>query len=553
MLLLPALAGAGSRAPHPSSSRVDTVRLTLLGTTDVHGHLLPYDYATGRPARTSLAQIATLVDSVRRRDPDVLLLDSGDLLQGTPLDEYVAETDIDSIHPVIAAMNVMGYDASAIGNHEYNYGLPFLRRALSGARFPFLAANVYRADSDSLVHPPYVIREVGGVRVGILGFTTPGVALWDREHVEGRRRFTDIVSAARRWLPRLRREHPDLVVALVHSGLGPGSSYGESAGVPEENAVRRLAEQVPGLDVIFAGHTHVRVDGIRIGGALVLQAGRFADALAVAHVTLRRRAGTGWKVLGDTGELLDPSGEPADPAVRRAVLPAHRATVEWLYAPLAYTPDRWSTALGRLEDVPAADLITAAERQATGAELASTAIFTTRVRFGPGPITRRDVLSLYVYPNTLRVVKLSGDGLRAYLERSARYYRGWPAPSLANDSVPGYDLDLVSGVDYRIDLRRPPGRRVVELRYRGRPVVSTDSFTLAVSNYRAAGGGGYDMLPGAPVVYRSETPVTRTIADFLRARDTLRIADVHRTNWRLEPPEAVRTLEERREARPAGS
>ncbi|MGH7540704.1 MAG: metallophosphoesterase, partial [Gemmatimonadota bacterium] len=229
------------------------IALTLLGTTDVHGHLVPYEYATGEPAPHSLAQVATLVDSVRRADPAVLLFDSGDLLQGTPLDEYQARVGRGAVHPVVAAMNGLGYDASAIGNHEFNYGLPYLHAAIERARFPFLAANIYVEGTDSLAFRPYALLEAGGVRVGVIGFTTPGVAIWDRGHVEGRLRFEDIVASAHRWVPRMREAGAEVVVALAHSGLGPGSSYGASEGVPEEDAVARLAEEGPSIDVIFAG------------------------------------------------------------------------------------------------------------------------------------------------------------------------------------------------------------------------------------------------------------------------------------------------------------
>jgi len=518
------------------------VRITLLGTTDVHGHLLPYDYATGDTADHSLAQLATLVDSVREADSHVLLFDSGDLLQGTPLDEYEAEVGGDSVHPVIATMNAMRYTASAVGNHEYNYGIPFLDSALADARFPFLAANILRASTDSPVYRPYVVREVAGVRVAVLGFTTPGVAIWDRKHVEGRQAFEGIVEAARTWVPRVRRrEHPDLVVALVHSGLGPGSSYDTATGVPPENAAAALAGQVDGIDVIFAGHSHVRLTGRRIGGTLVVQAGHFADVLAAVHATLGRSGGA-WTLDTLTSELLPARGEPSDSAIARRLRPVQDRVVAWLEQPIGTTPDRWSAARGRIEDSPTGDLVTTVERRVSGADLASTAIFDPEASFGPGPISRRDILALYIYPNTLAAVRISGAQLRAYLERSARYYRGWPSDTLVDPSVPGFNYDVVSGVDYALDLTRPPGRRVVGLTYRGRPVAAADSFTLALNNYRETGGGGFSMVAGAPVVYSGQEAISQLIIDYIRSRGTLRTEDVFDPNWRLLPPAAVRAL-----------
>ncbi|MFQ5890178.1 MAG: bifunctional metallophosphatase/5'-nucleotidase [Gemmatimonadota bacterium] len=518
-----------------------TVRVTLLGTTDVHGHLLPYDYATDGTERGGLARVATLVDSIRRADEHVLLFDSGDLLQGTPLDEYQARVSADPVHPVIAAMNALGYAASAVGNHEYNYGIPFLERTLAAAGFPFLAANIYDAVSGETVFPPFIIRETGGVRVGILGFTTPGVAIWDRSHVEGRLRFADIVESARRWLPELERQRPDLIVAIAHSGIGPGSSYAPESGVPEENAIHRLATELPAIDLVFAGHSHDRVEGSRIGEALVVQAGRFARVLAVVHVTLRRIAGR-WSILKKRSFTI-PTGETAPSAVvANIVRDAHERTVAWLREPIGFTPDRWTAARARFEDTPIADLITEVQRQAAGADLASTAVFDPSASFGPGAVSRRDILGLYIYPNTLKAVRISGADLRAYLEWSARYFTGFPGEPLINDSVPGYNFDVVSGVSYRIDLSRPAGRRITELRFRGRPVAPADSFTLALNNYRQSGGGGAEMVARAPVVYSGEESISQLIIDWVRGRDTLRFTDVFEENWRLLPEAAVQQV-----------
>ncbi len=532
----------GALAASVACGGTPEVSIEILGTTDVHGHLLPYQYATDAPAPNSLAQVATLVDSIRRAAPNVLLVDSGDLLQGTPLNEHQARVARDTPHPVIAAMNRLAYDASALGNHEYNYGLEYLSASLAEARFPFVAANIYLADTDSLAYPPFTLVERGGVRVGIMGFTTPGVMIWDRDHVRGRLRFEDIVESARRWLPRLREAGAEVIVVIAHAGLGPGSSYGEGdeAGVPEENPLARLAVEVPGIDVIFAGHTAEPIGGERIGGTLVLHAGRHADHLAVASLRVRRTPG-GVEVASE-GRVLPTRGVAPDSALVELVRGAHERTIAWLQEPIGYAPERWSAAGARVQDSPIADLVTRVQAELTGADLSAAAVFRTDVGFGPGPITRRDILGLYTYPNTLRAVRIDGEALRAYLERSALYYRTYPAESLVNDSVPGYNFDIVDGVDYVLDISREPGRRVVSLSYRGAPVTAADTFTLALNNYRQSGGGGFAMVSRAPLVYADETDIATRIVAYVAARDTLRISDVFRPNWRLDPPEARRRL-----------
>jgi 2',3'-cyclic-nucleotide 2'-phosphodiesterase/3'-nucleotidase len=515
--------------------------VTLLGTTDVHGQLLPYEYSTGGESPGSLAQVATLVDSIRRVDRAVLLFDSGDLLQGTPLTEYQASEGMDDVHPAIAAMNLLGYDASAIGNHEFNYGIPFMESALAGARFPFLAANIRAAGTDSLPFRPYTLLEVEEVRVGVIGLTNPGVAVWDRVNVEGRLLFDDIVETARRLVPQVREAGAELLVAIAHSGLGPGSTYSSVAGAPEENALERLATQVPEIDVIFGGHTAESIDGLRIGRTLILHAGVRGNHLAVAHVQVRRTP-DGFRVVSSSGRVLPTGDVPASERLVEAVRPAHERTLAWLDVPIGYTPDRWSAATGRIEDTPIADLIAAVQAELTGADLSSTPIFNLQGEFGPGPITRRDILQLYVYPNTLRAVRIGGADLLAYLERSAVYYGAYPEADPFNDSIRGYNYDMVNGVEYTLDLSRPRGDRVRGLRYRGRPVVESDSFTLALNSYRQSGGGGFDMIARLPVTYLDEVDIASRIIEFVQRRDTLRTADVFERNWGLAPEAALERL-----------
>ncbi|MCG8469440.1 MAG: 5'-nucleotidase C-terminal domain-containing protein [Gemmatimonadetes bacterium] len=531
------LASAGCRDAEPT-------RIVVLGTTDVHGYLVPYDYATDEPTDNSLAQVATIIDSVRRAEPHVVLVDSGDLLQGASLNEYQARVERDAVHPVVAAMNTLAYDGAAIGNHEFNYGIGYMESALAGAEFPFLAANITAAGSDSLVHPPFTIVERAGVRIGIISFTTPGVLIWDRANVEGRLDFQDIVEAGARWIPRLLEAGADLVVVAAHAGLGPGSTYGDATGVPEENPLARLAIEVPGIDVIFAGHTAEAIPGRRIGGALVLHAGRHADHLAVAELSVRRTP-AGIEVES-VGRVVPTRGvAPRDDLVT-LVRSAHERTVAWLGQPIGYTPDRWTSRTARREDTPISDLVTHVQADVAGSDLSAAAVFRTDVAFGPGPITRRDILGLYTFPNTLRAVRLSGSDLKAFLERSARYYRVF-APetdgALINDSVPGYNFDIVSGVEYGLDLRRPVGDRVVDLRFRGASVGPTDSFTMALNNYRQSGGGGFGMIADAPVVYTDETDIATRIIEFIMRRDTLRTTDVFVDNWELRPEAAVVRLE----------
>ncbi|MEE9208142.1 MAG: 5'-nucleotidase C-terminal domain-containing protein [Gemmatimonadota bacterium] len=538
--LIASLGWAACATMGPAAAE-ERVQLLLLGTTDVHGHLLPWNYATDQPEDGSLAQAATVIDSLRAANDGVLLFDSGDLLQGAALNTHQAYLEDGVSHPVVAAMNELRYSAAVPGNHEFNYGLEFMHDALGGAEFPFLAANLYHEDSDSLVFPPFSLLQASGIRVGVIGFTNPGIAIWDRGHVGGKYRLADIVESAQRWIPRLLEEAPDIIVAVAHSGLGPGSSYSASTGVPEENAMVRLARTVTEIDVIFSGHTHLRIEGEQVGNALIVQAGRFASTVAAVELGLAR-AGKTWRIETRRSFLLPTADAAVHATVREIVADAHEATREWVLEPIGSTPERWSAASARFEDAPILDLINAVQLDFTGADLASTAAFDPGAAFGPGPISRRDILALYVYPNTLKAVRVTGNDLRAYLEWSAHYYHTWPANPLVNDSVPGFNFDVISGVDYVLDLTRPVGSRVTSLSREGRELGAGDTLILAVNSYRQSGGGGATMIANAPVVFSAEEPIADLIVDFVERRGVLRTEDIYRRNWHIVPAEAVDRL-----------
>ncbi len=532
----------------PPSGTADTVRITVLGTTDVHGRLLPWDYYAGREEKRGLARVATLVDSIRAAEPNTILVDSGDLLQGNPLDYYYGVVEPADVHPVIRAMNLLGYDAAVLGNHEFNFGLEALTRALEDSAFPFLAGNVFVTGTDSLPWPAWTVVERAGVKVGIIGLTTPGSAIWDRRHVEGRLDFRDLVASAERVWPEI-EAGSDVQVAIMHSGMGPGSSYDEAGtGVPEENAGRRLAETLPGLDIVFLGHSHRDVPADTVNGVVFTQAGQWGEALAVAEITMAGDDG-GWRVVDRRTRTLSTEGAAPDSSFMSELEPYHERVVDYVADTIGWTPDDWSAARARLEDTPILDLIQRVQLDATGADLSAAAAFVTDASLGPGPITIADAASVYVYDNTLEAIEITGRQLREYLEYSAKYFHrvgpdGRPVDAagdddLAVDSVPGYNFDVVAGVDYGIDLTQPVGSRIKDLTYRGQPVREDQVFTMAINNYRRGGGGGFAMVAGAPIVVDDGGEIRQLLIDWIASRDTIHEEDVFVPSWRIEPAAAV--------------
>lgn len=271
-----------------AAAAAERVTLTVLATTDLHGNVYPYDYLTGREVQLGLAKAATIIKRVRTTAAHNLLVDCGDTVQGTPLAYVAARFRPHQPHPVIAAMNALGYDAMVVGNHEFNFGLETLWRLKAEAWFPWLAANLSSYYHDSRAFPPYVIREVGGVRVAILGLVTSAVPRWEvAEHYRGYR-FHDLLETARRYVPKLRRR-ADVVLILAHAGLGREPETGKSqARSAEEAVVWDIAEQVPGIDAVIFGHSHSELSGLRVNGALLVQPKYWAQSVAELRITVQR-------------------------------------------------------------------------------------------------------------------------------------------------------------------------------------------------------------------------------------------------------------------------
>jgi 2',3'-cyclic-nucleotide 2'-phosphodiesterase (5'-nucleotidase family) len=531
-------------APRSAGSN-ESVDLVIAATTDVHGRLTGWDYYAGVPDTVrGLARAATIVDSVRAANPDrVVLIDAGDLLQGNPLAFVAARVDTTHPHPVIAAMNQMRYDAAAVGNHEFNYGLTTLGRAIKEASFPFLAANAYLANGPR-AYPAFVIVRRGDVRVGIVGATTPGSMLWDRDNLRGRVVMRDIVPEVRTAVNEARSKGADVIVVTMHSGLSGPSSYDTATtGVPSENVAARVAREVPGIDLIVYGHSHQEMADTVIGSTRLMQPKNWATSVAVAHLGLER-SGSGWRVMRSTGTTVQAAGHAESPAVLQVVERHHTAPVAYVNLSVGTTTVTWRADSGRVRDTPLIDFMLEVQRRAAGTDLATTAAFDINASINAGSITVAQLARLYPYDNTLRAVRISGRQLREYLEFSARYFRTFAGDTgrtipIVNPRVPGYNFDIVAGADYTIDISRPVGSRITSLSVKGKPVAETDTFTMSLNNYRQTGGGGYAMLAGAPVVYDKQQEIRQLLIDEVTRKRTIAPNDYFTPNWRLEPAAAV--------------
>ena len=516
------------------------VQITVLGTTDLHGNIYPLDYYTNKPDNRGLAKIATLIARARKENPNAMLIDSGDTIQGTPVQYYHNKKNNSPRDPMMLVMSSLHYDSMTVGNHEYNFGLKVLDKARSEADFPFLSANTYDKDTQQTHYKPYIVKEVSGVRVGILGLTTPGIPNWENVPNYAGLEFHEPVAEARKWVAELRnKERADLVIVAMHMGLEEDLRTGEinPGQVPNENRAAAIAREVPGVDAIFMGHTHRDTPAVYLNGVLITQANYWGRHLVRADFYMENVNGQ-WRVYAKAARTIpvDDKVEP-DPEVLKLAAPYDEETQKWLSRVIGESAEELTAKDSRFRDTAILDLIQRVQLDEGKADVSMVAPFNLEARIAKGPVTVRDISGLYVYENTLVVLEVTGQQLKEALEHSARFFRPYEAgkspADLVNDKIPSYNFDLAEGVEYDIDIRRPIGDRIQNLRFHGKPLAPTQKLRLATNNYRVNGGGGYVMYKGAPVVYRSSEEIREMIIDWVESHKT--IPSQPTNNWKLIP------------------
>ena len=455
------------------------VTVTVLATTDLHGNLVPVDYVTGSPAPRGLAKLATVIRAVRAENPNTMLIDCGDTIQGTPL-ESVYQQSLRAGHssdgdPMMRAMNLLGYDAMTLGNHEFNAGLSNLDRARRDANFPWLSANTGLSKlGRNAPFPPYIVKTVAGIRVAVIGVTTTLIPLWEKPENLGDYRFTSPIEAVQMAVAKLRRdERPDVILVAAHSGLGRNLQTG-AAESPVENVVYDLAKQVPDLDAVVFGHSHSQLAGTLVGKVLLVQPKNAGASLARLDFVFDG------KLISKKARLIPVTAEtPAAADLMELAKPYEAAAQRYLNTPVATSARELTASRGREEDTAIVDAIQRAQLFYAKADVSFTALFDPAVRIPRGQVTVRQLAALYPYENELFAIDGTGKMVKDALENAARYY--------SSKSMPGFNYDMAEGVDYEIDRARPEGDRILNLRWKGRPLDPAQKLRIVVNNYRAGG------------------------------------------------------------------
>ncbi|MFJ2702514.1 bifunctional metallophosphatase/5'-nucleotidase [Streptomyces sp. NPDC087428] len=546
---------------------------TVMGTTDLHGNVFNWDYFTdkefddGDHNDVGLAKISTLVDQVRREKGrhNTLMIDAGDTIQGTQLSYYYAKIDPITakrgpVHPMAQAMNAIGYDAAALGNHEFNYGIPVLRKFEEQCDFPLLGANALDAKTLKPAFAPYVIKKLRtphgrDVKVAILGLTNPGIAIWDKANVSGKMVFPGLEEQAAKFVPRLRSMGADVVIVSAHSGNSGTSSYGDQ--IPYvENAAGLVAEQVPGIDAILVGHAHLEipeyfVENKKTGKKVVLSEPlKWGQRLTLFDFDLVWEKGR-WVVEKAGSQVLNSNTAAEDRKITKLLADEHKKVVAYVNQVIGTSTAAMTTAEAAWKDEPIIDLINVVQAETVKAALAGgeyaalpvlsqASCFSRTAQIPAGDVTIKDAAGLYPFENTLEARLLTGAQIKDYLEFSARYYvqtaAGAPVDpaKLTNaDKTPDYNYDAVSGLTYDIDIAKPNGSRIVGLSFEGKAIDPAAQFVLAVNNYRASGGGNFPHVPGAKQLWANSEEIRNTIIGWVQAKGSVDGAQFASVDWRL--------------------
>ncbi len=534
--------GFGTLGAQAAYEKAQPQTITILGTTDIHGNVWGFSYENDKETtNTGMARIATYVDQVRSEQPNVVLVDNGDTLQGNIMTDDLYNKRAGD-HPVITAMNMMGYDSMTLGNHEFNFGEQLIPRIQTLANFPILAANMARVDG-TMAALPYTIIERAGVKIGIIGLTNPNAPRWDGEKVDSFV-YSAVGPACRKTIDIIKNK-VDLIVVTAHVGLYP--EYDEEFG---SDGANKILELCPEIDALLVGHAHVTVNET-VGNTLVGGARNLGREVVRFDITLD----TDRKVTAHSVSIVDMANYEPSQALRSEpfIAKAHQETRDFISGGAPTADGKTSGGIfgqaavdfqpaneikgipeGKVRDTAVMDLINSVQLANSGADVSAAALFSDTSNIPAGNINYGTIFGIYKYDNTLYRVQVTGSELKAYMEWSASCYNQAMPGDISvsfNPEKPGYLYDMFAGVDYDIDLSKPVGKRIVNVMYKGKPLADTQKLTLAVNNYRYSSALKAQKLVAATKEWESPNSIRDMLVQYIQENKV--IEPKIDNNWKI--------------------
>ncbi|MCG7344706.1 bifunctional metallophosphatase/5'-nucleotidase [Sporosarcina sp. ACRSL] len=513
-------------------------KITILQTSDIHGSVYPQNYGTNEIADVGLGKLATIIKQERALDEQLLLIDNGDLIQGTPLTYYYVQFAKDEKNPMISVLNHLSYDAAIIGNHEFNYGMEVVNRAVQESDFPWLSANIISTTSgEPYFGKPYLIKTVNSVKIAILGVTTHYIPNWeDARNIAGLD-FKDCLQETKKWVAHIReKECPDVVVVSYHGGFECDLETGEPAEpLTGENQGFAICHEVEGIDVLLTGHQHRTLAG-NVNGVAIVQPSNNGQMMGKVTLTLNENN----EIINKTSELLPIEEVEADQEILSLTSDIEAQTQKWLDQPIGkiegdmVITDDFSV---RTSEHPAIEFINKVQMEAAGVDISSTSLLSNQSPGFRTNVTMRDIISNYMFPNTLKVLSVSGQDIKDALEQSASYFMRNETGELEvnrafiDPKPQHYNYDMWEGIEYVLDIRKPIGERVTTLTYKGEPIHMDGIYHVVMNNYRAGGGGNYAMFKDKPIVKEIPLDMTELITTYILERQTVKATVNH--NWKV--------------------
>ncbi|SER90289.1 2',3'-cyclic-nucleotide 2'-phosphodiesterase / 3'-nucleotidase [Gracilibacillus ureilyticus] len=502
-------------------------KLSICITSDIHGYIAPVNYRDTKEENQGLAKTAAIIKKIRAEN-QVVLLDNGDFIQGSPFTYYFAKYHKEQTSPLVDIANRLPYDFSVFGNHEFNYGLDYLEATVEQAEFPWLSANILNSKTNEpYFGKPYVIKEIDEQKIAFIGITTHYIPNWeDPDHIKGLV-FEDACTSAKKWVSKVKEiEKPDLVVVCYHGGLERDPDNGEpTEPLTGENQGYQICQEVDGIDILITGHQH-RLITTKINGVTVIQPG--SKGQAVGEVSVEWNGGAVTTIDSKLHYVTDEI--EADAEIIELIKNEEARVQEWLDQPITTVDGDMrihSTFQARVKEHPFIEYINLLQMEAAGVNISCTALFHDQSPGFPAKVTMRDIVSNYIYPNTLKVLRLKGQDIKDALELSASYFtidsngEITVNPAFIEPKPQHYNYDMWEGITYELNISRPEGERVTKLNYQGETLELDKEFDVVMNNYRASGGGNYFMFQGKEIVKDIPIDMTELIADNLLKKGKL--------------------------------